>query len=64
MTDCPRCGFQNPEGIHICLDCAGSLQQVCSGCGSQNAVTAVCCDQCGVELGHHDFALADGKSAN
>jgi len=63
MTDCPHCGFQNPEGIHICLDCASSLHKICSNCGSESAVTAACCDQCGLEYGDKDFAQAEEKSA-
>ena len=63
MTDCPRCGFQNPEGIHICLGCAGSLQQICASCGSENEVTAICCDQCGVEFGDQGLGQVEEKSA-
>jgi class 3 adenylate cyclase len=50
MNNCPHCGFQNPEGIHICLRCASELKRTCPNCGTEAPFNNRFCGQCGARL--------------
>ncbi len=50
MNDCPHCGFQNPEGIHICLNCASSLKLKCQKCNAEVPFGNRFCGQCGAPI--------------
>jgi predicted ATPase/class 3 adenylate cyclase len=50
MNDCPHCGFQNPEGIHICLNCASSLKLKCQKCNAEIPFGNRFCGQCGAPV--------------
>ncbi len=50
MNDCPHCGFQNPEGIHICLNCASSLKLKCQRCNAEVPIGNRFCGQCGAPI--------------
>jgi predicted ATPase/class 3 adenylate cyclase len=50
MNECPHCGFDNPDGIHICLNCASSLKQKCPKCNADVPFGNRFCGQCGVPI--------------
>ncbi len=50
MSLCPHCGFQNPDGIHICLNCASSLKQRCQKCNAEVPYGNRFCGQCGAPV--------------
>ena len=50
MNDCPHCGFQNPDGIHICLNCASSLKLKCQKCNAEVPFGNRFCGQCGAPV--------------
>lgn len=50
MNNCPHCGFQNPEGIHICLNCASSLKRKCPKCQAEVPFGNRFCGQCGAPV--------------
>jgi adenylate cyclase len=33
---CPGCGFDNPEGMKFCGECATPLKNLCPQCGFEN----------------------------
>ncbi|WP_455208521.1 adenylate/guanylate cyclase domain-containing protein [Kaarinaea lacus] len=53
---CTKCGFENPEGMKFCGQCAASLVPVCSHCQFENPVGFKFCGHCGNPLipQHHD----------
>jgi predicted ATPase/class 3 adenylate cyclase len=50
MNVCPHCGFQNPDGIHICLNCASSLKLKCQKCNAEVPFGNRFCGQCGAPV--------------
>jgi predicted ATPase/class 3 adenylate cyclase/Tfp pilus assembly protein PilF len=50
MNACPFCGFQNPDGIHICLNCASSLKLKCPKCNAEVPFGNRFCGQCGAPI--------------
>jgi predicted ATPase/class 3 adenylate cyclase/Tfp pilus assembly protein PilF len=50
MNLCPQCGFQNPDGIHICLNCASSIKLKCQKCNADIPFGNRFCGQCGAPL--------------
>ncbi len=50
MNVCPHCGFQNPDGIHICLNCASSLKMKCHKCNAEVPLGNRFCGQCGAPV--------------
>lgn len=47
---CTKCGFENPEGMKFCGQCAASLVPVCSHCHFENPVGFKFCGSCGKPL--------------
>src|SRR5207245_2015710 len=47
---CPSCGFENPEGMKFCGQCASSLSPRCPQCGFENPPGFAFCGQCGTPL--------------
>lgn len=47
---CPNCGFDNPEGMNFCGQCAAPLKLICPDCGSLNPVSNHFCSECGALL--------------
>jgi class 3 adenylate cyclase/tetratricopeptide (TPR) repeat protein len=47
---CPRCGFENPEGLKFCNDCGTPLRMRCAQCGFANQPQAKFCGECGAAL--------------
>ncbi|MCI0505393.1 MAG: AAA family ATPase [Gammaproteobacteria bacterium] len=47
---CTKCGFENPEGMKFCGQCAAALLPVCSHCQFENPVEFKFCGNCGKPL--------------
>jgi predicted amidophosphoribosyltransferase len=47
---CPRCGFDNREGVRFCEECGGKLEQACPGCGTAVPPGRKFCGGCGQPL--------------
>lgn len=47
---CPSCGFDNPEGMKFCGQCAATLRPRCGRCGLENPPGFAFCGQCGISL--------------
>lgn len=47
---CPSCGFENPEGMKFCGQCASPLGLRCPQCGFENPVGFAFCGQCATSL--------------
>ena len=47
---CPRCGFENPEGLKFCNACGTPLLGRCAQCGFANQPQAKFCGDCGAAL--------------
>jgi class 3 adenylate cyclase/tetratricopeptide (TPR) repeat protein len=47
---CPSCGFENPEGMKFCGQCASALGRRCPQCGFDNPSGFAFCGQCATPL--------------
>jgi predicted ATPase/class 3 adenylate cyclase len=47
---CPSCGFENPEGLKFCGQCANPLGRRCPQCGFANPPGFAFCGQCATPL--------------
>jgi class 3 adenylate cyclase/tetratricopeptide (TPR) repeat protein len=47
---CPSCGFENPEGMKFCGQCASPLARRCPQCGFDNPSGFAFCGQCATPL--------------
>jgi len=47
---CPKCQFENPEGINFCGKCGGRLEKVCPKCNFPNPLEFIYCGKCGTAL--------------
>jgi class 3 adenylate cyclase len=47
---CPRCSFENPEGLRFCNECGTPLRMPCAQCGFANQPQAKFCGACGAAL--------------
>jgi class 3 adenylate cyclase len=47
---CPRCGFDNPEGLKFCGECGTPLTAPCPRCGFANPPQFKFCGDCGASL--------------
>jgi class 3 adenylate cyclase len=47
---CPSCGFENPEGMKFCGQCASPLGRRCPQCGFDNPLGFAFCGQCAAPL--------------
>jgi ribosomal protein L40E len=47
---CPKCQFENPEGMRFCGKCGGQLEQACPKCGFANPQGFEFCGKCGHSL--------------
>jgi class 3 adenylate cyclase/tetratricopeptide (TPR) repeat protein len=45
--NCPRCGFENPDGMHFCGKCGAELARTCPSCGCDNPPDFGFCGKCG-----------------
>jgi class 3 adenylate cyclase/tetratricopeptide (TPR) repeat protein len=54
---CPSCGFENPEGMKFCGQCASPLGRRCPQCGFDNPPGFAFCGQCATPLTEQPPAL-------
>ncbi len=47
---CPKCQFENPEGIKFCGECGARLEKICPKCNSSNPPQFKFCGECGHNL--------------
>ncbi len=47
---CPKCQFENPEGIKFCGECGAKLEKLCPSCSSSNPPNFKFCGECGHKL--------------
>jgi hypothetical protein len=47
---CPRCGFENPEGLKFCGECGTAVTALCPRCGFANPPQFKFCGDCGASL--------------
>ncbi|HEC20740.1 MAG TPA: adenylate/guanylate cyclase domain-containing protein [Gammaproteobacteria bacterium] len=47
---CEKCGFENPEGMRFCGQCATPLKRTCPSCGFANPFDFEFCGQCATRL--------------
>jgi class 3 adenylate cyclase len=47
---CSGCGFENPEGMKFCGQCATELVKLCPSCGASNPPQFKFCGQCAYDL--------------
>ena len=43
---CPKCQFDNPEGMHFCGKCAAKLERICTQCNFSNPPEFEFCGKC------------------
>ena len=47
---CPKCQFENPEGIKFCGHCGAKLEKMCPSCNSASPPNFKFCGECGHKL--------------
>ena len=47
---CPKCQFENPEGMKFCGECGTKLERICSHCHFSNPPQFKFCGECGHNL--------------
>jgi hypothetical protein len=48
--DCPKCQFDNREGVKFCEECGAKLELICSECGAEIPMGRKFCGACGQPL--------------
>lgn len=47
---CPRCEFENPDGVKFCVECGNKLEIICPKCRYRNSPNYKFCGECGQSL--------------
>ena len=47
---CPKCQFENPDGVNFCVECGCKLEKICPECGYINSLSHRFCGGCGHKL--------------
>ena len=47
---CPKCQFENKDGVKFCKDCGNKLELTCPQCGHITELGSKFCDECGQKL--------------
>jgi len=47
---CPKCQFENPQGINFCGECGDKLEKLCPSCNSSSPGNFNFCGECGHKL--------------
>ncbi len=50
MQTCSHCGHQNPNGVHLCMNCAARFDQSCPTCGQTVPSGFSFCGHCGAKI--------------
>ena len=53
---CPKCEFENPEGMNFCGKCGSKIEVICPECGFSNPAEFSFCGKCG-----HNLKTPPGK---
>jgi class 3 adenylate cyclase/tetratricopeptide (TPR) repeat protein len=48
---CPKCQFENREGVNFCEKCGTKMESVCPNCGAKIPLDRQFCGGCGTKLG-------------
>jgi len=56
---CPKCQFENPEGMKFCVECGQKLEIICSKCGFINSPDFKFCGECGSIIEPEDKLPSD-----
>ncbi len=48
--NCPKCGFENPDGAKFCNECGSVMEAECPECGKRNPPGSKFCNECGYDL--------------
>ena len=59
---CPKCQFENPEGIIFCGKCASKLELICTKCNFSNPPDFIFCGKCAHSLSKPSEALPKDPS--
>jgi class 3 adenylate cyclase/tetratricopeptide (TPR) repeat protein len=59
--NCPKCNFQNPDGIKFCGECGSKLEKLCPKCGFSNPPKFKFCGECGEKF-DNSINLLEPKS--
>ncbi|MHC4687611.1 MAG: zinc-ribbon domain-containing protein, partial [Planctomycetota bacterium] len=47
---CPKCQFDNREGVKFCEKCGAKMELVCPNCGAEVPLDRQFCGECGHDL--------------
>jgi predicted amidophosphoribosyltransferase len=47
---CPKCQFDNREGVKFCEKCGARMELVCPSCGAKIPLDRQFCGECGHDL--------------
>jgi class 3 adenylate cyclase len=47
---CPKCQFENREGVNFCVECGAKLEIICPNCGYSSSISNKFCGGCGHKL--------------
>ena len=47
---CPKCGFENREGVKFCEECGTEMKIQCPDCGAKISPERKFCGECGTKL--------------
>jgi class 3 adenylate cyclase/tetratricopeptide (TPR) repeat protein len=50
IMKCPKCQFENPDGVNFCVECGSKLEILCPECGYGNSLSHKFCGGCGHKL--------------
>lgn len=62
--DCKKCGFNNPDGMRFCGQCAAPLNILCPSCGFENPFDFGYCGQCATNLSSSPKVLSKGPDSS
>jgi len=55
---CPKCQFENPEGMQFCGKCAAKIESICPKCGFSNPIEFTFCGKCAQALAGPDLSTS------
>jgi len=59
---CPKCQFENPDGVKFCGECGAKMEKICPQCNFSNPPEFKFCGECGYDLRRPEQApLRDGS---
>ncbi|UCF91614.1 MAG: zinc-ribbon domain-containing protein [Desulfobacterales bacterium] len=57
---CPKCQFENREGVKFCEECGANFEQGCPNCRAQIPLGRKFCGECGFKLTDRHFPRHEG----